>query len=319
MNPRTLDKQVLLIAQRQHGVFSHAQLLQLGATPSQVRHRLRQEEWVRVLPRVWRMAWAIENDRTRAMAATLWAGLGAVVSRTSAAALWGLLEPTQTIHVTTRQHLRSPASWIVLHQSLLERSMLRVRLVVPVTSPSRTLFDLASDRSLDFQSLVEDAVRRRLTTRLELVSLMRALRTQRRSGAVRFQKLLVDEPAEAFVSRSALEQLALRTFAHAGIPQPCVQYPITVLGVGTAVADFAWPEQRVVVETDGYRFHSGRDAWESDLARHNALVSAGWRPIRMTWRALRDQKPRLLALLRGLLHRAAHGGPWDDLGARTVR
>ncbi|MFN0063653.1 MAG: DUF559 domain-containing protein [Myxococcaceae bacterium] len=309
MDPRTLDKQVLLLSQRQHGVFCLAQLLRLGATRSQARHRLRKGDWLRILPRTLRMAWATDEGTTRAMAAALWAGSDAVVSHISAARLWGLLDPLGApVHVTTRRHLRRPASWIVLHRAPLERSMQRIRHGVPVTSPARTLFDLASDSSVDLESLLEDAARRGLVTRRELLSLEHALPSQGKSGAARFRKILSRQKDEAFRSRSALEQWALRTFANARLPRPRVQYPIQTPSGVVAVVDFAWPESRVLVEADGYRFHSGRSAWENDLDRHNALVSAGWRPLRLTWQALRHHQPRTLALLRGLLRSSAQSG-----------
>ncbi|MFN0063464.1 MAG: hypothetical protein ACKVPX_13230 [Myxococcaceae bacterium] len=309
MTPRTLDKLVVQLARRQHGVIHMTQVTQLGATPSQVRHRLRRGDWEWMLPGVMRMGWAAQDATVRAMAATLWAGPNAATSHVSAAALWGLLKPKDAeVHITTQRHLRRPAPWIVLHQGRLGRSMQRMRSGVPLTSPSRTLFDLSGDPGLDLQSLLEDAVRRGLTSQGELVSLLRVLPSQGKAGIVRLREVLSQEPPEAFRTQSALEQWALRAFTRAGLPRPQLQHVVPIPARGVAVLDFAWPDQRVAVEADGYRFHSGRRAWESDVARHNALVSAGWRPIRVTWRALRDEQPQILAQLRDLLGSVAHSG-----------
>lgn len=47
-------------------------------------------------------------------------------------------------------------------------------------------------------------------------------------------------------------------------------------------ADFVWPEQRVIVETDGWQEHRTRRAFESDRRRDADLVAAHWRPLRLT-------------------------------------
>lgn len=44
--------------------------------------------------------------------------------------------------------------------------------------------------------------------------------------------------------------------------------------------DFAWLKQRLIVEIDGYAYHSGMDTWLRDQRRQNKLTNAGWRVIR---------------------------------------
>ena len=61
------------------------------------------------------------------------------------------------------------------------------------------------------------------------------------------------------------------------------QHEIYVDGRPFARADFAFPEQRVVIEADGFAYHSGHRAWRRDLARRNTLTNLGWRVINVTW------------------------------------
>ena len=65
--------------------------------------------------------------------------------------------------------------------------------------------------------------------------------------------------------------------------------------------DVAYPAARLVVELDSRRWHDSRTAQESDRQRDNALVAAGWRVIRITWRQLLDDPTGVVSLLRQLL------------------
>ena len=54
-------------------------------------------------------------------------------------------------------------------------------------------------------------------------------------------------------------------------------------------ADFLWREHRLVVETDGYAFHSSRRAFERDRRKDQELQAAGYRVVRFTWRQIADE------------------------------
>ena len=69
------------------------------------------------------------------------------------------------------------------------------------------------------------------------------------------------------------------------LPQPRANEP--VLGY---MADFLWSEQRLIVEVDGFGFHSSRSAFEHDRRRDQRLAAAGYMVIRITWRQL-EQEP----------------------------
>ena len=65
--------------------------------------------------------------------------------------------------------------------------------------------------------------------------------------------------------------------------------------------DFAWRAHKLVVETDGGRYHRTQRAFESDRRRDQRLTQAGWRVIRITWRQLRDEPERILRMFETLL------------------
>jgi very-short-patch-repair endonuclease len=66
--------------------------------------------------------------------------------------------------------------------------------------------------------------------------------------------------------------------------------------------DFAWPAARVLVEAEGFAFHSGRKAWDRDIERYNRLTLSGWRVLRLTSRDILDgTRGVFLTALRALL------------------
>jgi very-short-patch-repair endonuclease len=90
-------------------------------------------------------------------------------------------------------------------------------------------------------------------------------------------------------TRSELEQRMRRLVAAAGLPSPQVNWPL-----GPYVIDFAWPADRVLVETDGWATHGHRAAFEADRARDADLTARGWIVLRFTWRQITDE-PLLVA------------------------
>ena len=69
--------------------------------------------------------------------------------------------------------------------------------------------------------------------------------------------------------------------------------------------DVCYPHARLVIELDGRRWHDSHLAREDDRRRDNALVVAGWRVVRITWRELMDDPAATVALVRRLLAASA--------------
>lgn len=65
-----------------------------------------------------------------------------------------------------------------------------------------------------------------------------------------------------------------------------------------AQIDLAYPEIRLGIECDSYKFHSGREAWEANLARRNKLTLLGWYIIHVTWRQLTTRPDSVLAEIK---------------------
>ncbi|MGZ4186970.1 MAG: endonuclease domain-containing protein [Solirubrobacteraceae bacterium] len=89
---------------------------------------------------------------------------------------------------------------------------------------------------------------------------------------------LLDHRGNPTITRSQAEERALGLFRDAGFPQP--ETNARVFGYEV---DFLWRPQRLIVEIDGYAYHSTRSAFERDRAKGAALAAAGFLVIRITW------------------------------------
>ncbi|MHB8245479.1 MAG: DUF559 domain-containing protein [Acidimicrobiales bacterium] len=153
---------------------------------------------------------------------------------------------------------------------------------IPATTPARALLDLAQARS---EGLDEALAELLASKRLKPATLSRALREARqrcRPGRARLEQAFqqatalgtgrTESPAERRFPRLALE---------AGLPPPEVQYEIRDPG-GALIgrADFAWPKARLVVEIDGFRWHSSVEAQTRDQERDRQMARIGWAVIR---------------------------------------
>jgi len=119
-------------------------------------------------------------------------------------------------------------------------------------------------------------------------------RNHTRQAAGRVRRLLEEHYVGSTPTQSELEEAFLALCRKLRLPAPKVSQWID-LGDGEPMiwADFVWPAARVIVETDGKKFHGTRQARERDPRRDQRATVAGWRPIRTTWRQVM-RRPREL-------------------------
>jgi very-short-patch-repair endonuclease len=209
------------------------------------------------------------------MAGALALGENAAVSHRSAAAIWGMLGPHDgPIEITVPgDGGREKRKGIRIHRSHSLIAGVRTRHNgIAVTSPARTLREL--HRTLPKRTY-QRAVRRALDLRLI------------RSG---------DLEREPDLTRSELERLFIALCHRHRLSQPEVNARI-----GPYEVDFLWRERGLIVETDGFRHHGNRSAFERDRARDTHLQSLGFRVLRFTHRQLSDDRSAVIAALRPLL------------------
>jgi hypothetical protein len=237
------------------------------------------------------------------MAAVLACGPGAVLSHRSAAALLGLRPfGGVRIDVTVPGRSRRRLPGIEVHRSttLLPRDTTREQ-NIPCTTVARTQLDIADvlsrrqvERAFDQAEILEAFDLRALEDQLA--------RNPYRRGVQVIRGVLAEHYIGSTPTWSEFEEAFLAFARAAGLPRPEVNYWIVLDDGGAAIrADFAWPAQRVIVETDGRDTHDTRQAFESDRRKDLRLTAARWRPIRVTWQRLHSEPALVEASARSLL------------------
>lgn len=268
------DSEISLFAARQWGVVHRRQLRSVGLSDKAIRHRV---ATARLHPRwpgvfaVGRSELAMEGEW---MGAVLTCGTAAALSHLSAAMLWGFwqIRPTQ-IEVSVSGRRRYRRDGILVHRpARLPRKDTTTRQRIPVTTPVRTLIDLAAQLDRErLEQVVNEAIRLGLTSTRELERSLRAHAGQ--SGVEPMRRLL-----EGFtLTRSHLERLFLPIAKRAGLPKPLTQQWVNGFQV-----DFYWPDLKLVVETDGGAFHRTPSQQTQDRRRDLAHYKAGLQPLRFT-------------------------------------
>lgn len=298
------DARLLRLAARQHGVVTRAQAIGSGLTKSMLETRVRRGLLRRMHPGVYCVGGSPDTFERRAFAAAAWAGPGSFVSHGSAAHLWSLVERPPAVDElwTSRRRTRPPAG-ICAHftNDLRPRDRGRLR-NIPVTSPGRTLIDVAArlpERVVE-EALATAIVERRVTANVLWATLAR-MSKQGVEGPRVIRQLLVRSHGRCHAI-SPLERRVAHVLADPALPPFVREHPVYLDG-GVYYLDFAWPHFRVGVEADSRRWHSDTTSFERDRLRHNALTAAGWRVLRVTERQVRCEPQAVADRVRGLLVR----------------
>jgi very-short-patch-repair endonuclease len=170
---------------------------------------------------------------------------------------------------------------------------------IPVTTPARTIIDLAT--TLDrrgIERLLDRAENARLGDVVPLDAVARALAGHR--GAAKVLAVLQGHAPGTTLTKGELEELFLALCREAGLPKPRVNQPIEGFE-----ADFVFPDERLIVETDSWRHHRSRDSFERDRRRDAIHAAAGWRTLRFTWRQIEDEPQTVAAAVEAALYRGA--------------
>lgn len=288
---RTAEREIAQIAARSHGVVTRGDLLQAGVTHSEIRHRLRVGALLREYPGVYRAGHRAPNLHARYLAAVRACGRGALLAGPSAAALFGLIGGAPPPHVValTERRIEGVVTSRTRRPDRRDATSWRG---IPVTTVARTLVDLAG--LLQPGTLARACHEAEVRYRTEPADIEAVLSRRPASpGAARLRQVLT---GEVRVTLSGLEARFLELLGQAELA-----LPQTNRRAGGRRVDCRWPDQRLTVELDSYRYHRSRHAWELDHRREREARARGDDFRRYTYGDVFEDPRPMLAELRSIV------------------
>lgn len=291
------DSVVGAVADRQYGVVSREQLLRAGLQTGQIKRAVHAG---RLRP-VFRGVYAVGHEaigRHGWWKAALLVGDAADLSHRSAAQAWSFNRgPVHPIHLTSLRDCGRGYRNLHIHRSRLKPTEHTIIDGLRLTTPARTIVDLAAtldpralrllvERAQDLRRFSPKAIEASLTLR------------PRRPGCAQLRDLVHLLLPDEDNARSHLERLFLSLLRRSSLPKPEVNVVIN-----GRRRDFVWHAARLVVETDGYAYHSSKAAMLRDRRRDRELTAAGWRVARFTYEEVAFEPGRVAEELVALLGR----------------
>jgi very-short-patch-repair endonuclease len=291
---RTVEQRIALMAGRQHGVVTRRELLGAGVSAVGIDRRLQKGVLLPEYPGVYRVGHRAPSLEALYLAAVRACGDGAVLSGLAAGHLLGVVKdaaPEPEVTASTERRIKGIRT---RRSRKIDRRDATTFRGIPVTTVPRTLVDLAAVLAIDHlaRACHEAAVRYRTTPKqVEAV-------LARRPNSPAAAKLRSVLRGDTKVTLSELERAFLELLRAEGL-----SLPETNRVAGGRRVDCRWPEYRLTVELDSYRYHHSRYAWEQDRRREREARARGDEFRRYTYGDVLESPRLMLRELRALLKR----------------
>jgi very-short-patch-repair endonuclease len=292
------DEKIAAIARLQRGRVARRQLRAAGLSYKVIAAAVRRGALIPLPGAVFAVGHFGASELAEETAALLACPEGAALSHRTAAKLWDMAPADGIVDIVVPEGAKTRADGFRIHRSRgLEPRDIRIRKGLPVTSPARTLLDEADDRTPRQLELEFDrAIVSRIMRTDDLAELLGRTRGRRGSAPLR---ALLERQHGTTRTRSGAEELFLDLVRQARLPPP--QTNVKVAGYEV---DFLWPEQNLIVEVDGYCFHSTHRVFHRDHRKDADLRTAGFHVIRVSFEQLERQPFAVIAdVTRGLTDR----------------
>ncbi len=284
-----VETAIAAMAGRQHGYITRTQLLAIGLGRAAIDYRVEIGRLIPVYAGVYAVGYVRRTPVARACAAVLACGEKAALSHGSAASLWGFSKHWDAPFEVTAPSMRE-RNGIKVHRSrTLARRDITRQLGIRVTTPARTVLDTAPRLSgKRLSRFVNDALR---TPYLHVADLADVLnRNPNHPGTKRVL------PYAHAPTNSPLEDDFVEFAKQYGLPTPVTN--TYLLGYEL---DVLYPRERVIVEIDGYEFHSDRDSFERDRKRDVVMLAADVVTVRLTRDRMHQEPVQEAGRLRAIL------------------
>lgn len=286
-------------AQLHHGLIDYRAAHRLGIGRCTWRAWHRDGSVIRLHHNVAALPNFPSTQEQRIAAAVISVRGGATASHRSAAFMWGLRnEADEPVDLTLRRTgTPAPREGVVLHRPRDRADLMSSRrLGIACTNPLRTMLDLGAVDPDAVADTLGRLVISGIATRAAIVAALNRHSVIGRDGLGPLRNAIRDWPLADHHPDSQLEVDAARLLRQHGLDR----YDFHARLHGFEV-DFAYPAERVVLETDGWEFHQSREAFEEDRRRDVCLAANGWLVVRVTWRQIQEKPEWVTGRLRQIL------------------
>lgn len=304
----TPTQKAVTLAETQGGHITWTQLRDSGLSPTQIGHRCRTQGWVRILPQVYRVGGVSDSFEARMDAANLWLGERGHFCSTTAAHLLGLEGVSRPTRITVARTSVPPTPpWLkVTRLAPEDRPSVRSVSGRRVPGIERVLLDLAAEIPItDAGRALDDALRRRLTTIVRLITMLEREPTRGRKGVASLRALLRARDLRDERVRSGFESRMLGILRRV---DGNVEADHEVIVSGERfVLDFYFPDVRLGIECHSIKWHLGHKAFKNDVRRHRLIASAGIELLFFTWDEVTSAPVQVEAEVRDAVERRRPG------------
>jgi hypothetical protein len=302
------DRNLADSAEGNDGIFTLADARRAGLTRAQIDRRV-QQHWTTVHDGVFRMHGAPATWRGRVRAAAAAAAPHGAISHRSAAEFYEWPgRRADLVELTCRRWLRAKHPELVVHESTrLEQRDITTIDGIPVTTPERTVLDLAScyphDRYLEY--VVQAARRKRLITYESMRATFDRHARRGLKGVAALRVTLDRWDPSSRPTESDMETMLLNALRQQGLPEPTLQYDVhDANGLFLGRVDAAYPGARVAIEYDSKQEHSDEFQVARDARRRSAIQARGdWKVLSARHVDLRRGGTEICAEIQLILRR----------------
>lgn len=288
-------EKTIKLAAKQHGLFATFQLKDSGIAHGSIHNLVHNKMFTRVSRGVYSIEGQANSWHRQALTRVFESGRNALLSHESALVNMELLNEDYCsirrhtgvdFHVTLPRESRRRVSCSV-HRSIYKVDLMTKTLInhIPQVPVEVAIIESARHMPEQFYSSVTDsAIRGKLTTPRKLRDTLDQLWPAPGRSKARIEGILqsyLHNSHDLSKTESALEARILRIVSQCTRSRIYSQFNVAINGRRYRI-DIALPDQKIAIEVDGYKFHSGRESFDADKKRQNDLVSDGWTVLRFT-------------------------------------